>query len=425
MNARNVMALVAALGVWLVADALAQQTPEQGEAETVKVQAKQYKEIAPQYVYQAARENIQADVRFTDTYAERTVVPEGAQRVELGARLYFNVAAFRTGAELVCLLPLSAQEGLRTLLGISADRELTPQALNEPVALNRGQVISVEGTVLGTSAGTKYVVVDRMAPGELGPAEVRREVHLFWPTRAEPRIVTQTGASTFEFPCTHEDGAVDVVDISVETVTQSQLDARLAQRQSEREGRTEGRKTYGQYPAETVYRYAQEANPLNVDFSDTVARVVAAPLPRALQAADTFREGRPAQVPIATALRTESRTMVLIPQTWPTVIEQARAAVAGEPVRVRGTVIGPIGPYNCVLADSLTFPGRRSAQDGYWWVELDWAGMEVSPFFWDYGQYTLDYLPCQNVNGRRETLRVLISEFSQVRVPAGMPTPRQ
>jgi len=86
---------------------------------------------------------------------------------------------------------------------------------------------------------------------------------------------------------------------------------------------------------------------------------------------------------------------------------------------VRGTVVGVRGIYNCVLADSLSFPEQDTGgkTENSWWVSIEWKGVEQALDFWDYGQYSLGPLPCQNAKGQFEALNVLVSKFRQYQIP--------
>ena len=101
-------------------------------------------------------------------------------------------------------------------------------------------------------------------------------------------------------------------------------------------------------------------------------------------------------------------------------MQQTATLVPGEIVRVRGTIIGQRGVYNCVLVDFLSFPPQREeeGEDGKaWWVSVQWPGVQRPFVFWDYGQYRLGALPCANVEGRFESLNVLVSRFREFELP--------
>jgi hypothetical protein len=116
---------------------------------------------------------------------------------------------------------------------------------------------------------------------------------------------------------------------------------------------------------------------------------------------------------------------ILIPNTWPTVLQESATMIPGESVRVHGTTVGPRGIYNCVLVDFLSFPeqgqGAAGEQEKPWWISIEWKGIEQPFVFWDYGQYSLSPLPCQNAPGQYEALNVLVSQFRQYQVPVLQP----
>jgi len=413
--------LIAVLAVLLVCSAGPTAAQEEGAApRTIKVQVKRYKDLNVDAVYQAALRGIRVDVRFTDTFDRRLPVPRGMERVDVGAASYLTALAFRTGTELICLVPGANLATLGKLLGIPQGVPIGPAALELPLILNPGQEITIEGTILGTVGGFKYVLVDAVNLGAFPPVPSQREVHLFWPTQAEPRIITEPGSWTFQFPCTHAEGETDSVSVVVQELSARQLDAQLASLQAQLEGLPGGRKVYGKYTPRVVYRYAGDGEVIDVDFTDQVQDVVD-PLPPELASAPAIVGGVQVQVPIVRAFEMVNRPTILVPNSWPTLVQQAAGVVPGETVRVRGTVIGPRGVYNCVLVDFLSFPEQREeeeTEDGKaWWVRVEWPGIERPFVYWDYGQYSLGGLPCQNVEGRVESLNVLVSRFREYELP--------
>lgn len=385
---------------------------------TVEVQVKQYRDVDADSVYQAAQTGFRVDVRFKDTFVARIAVPRGLEQVSLGPISYPIALAFGTRTDLICLVPGSNLATLGQLLGVPSDVLLGPADLARPLVLNQGQQVTIEGTVLGTVRGQKYVLVESVIAGLGALPPARREVHLFWPSQAEPRIITEPGKQTFEFPCTRAAGKTDKLTVTVDELTPGQLDTQLAALEGMLEGISGGRKVYGQYDPRTVYRYAGAGQVIDVDFTDQVQNILEPP-PRSLASAPAIRMGFPGPVPIVRAFEMAGRPTILIPDTWPTVLQQSGTLIPGETVRVLGTTVGRRDAYSCVLVDFLLFPAQAGGADAEkpWWVSIQWEGVKQSFAVWDYGQYTLAALPCQNAPGQFEMLNVLVSQFRQYQVP--------
>ncbi len=419
MRARKLVAAVWGLLVCASAVAWAGEAAPAAapEMKTIKVQAKLYRDVDADSAYQAALMGIQADVRFRDTFDARVNVPAGMARITVGPANYLIVLAFHTRTDLICLVPASNLAEIGALLGLPSNVPLTPAALSLPMVLNAGQQIAIEGTVIGTVRGQRYVLADSVNTGTPARTPAQREVHLFWPSQPEPRIITQPGQQTYEFPCTHSHGKTDSVTVTVQAMTDDQLNAQLASLQGGLETGTDANKIYGQYSPRTVYGYAGSTRSINVDFTDQVQRVLD-PAPRELATATSLRLGLAAQLPIVRAFVMSGGPTLLIPDTWPTVLQESATMIPGEVVRVHGTTIGPRGVYNCVLVDYLTFPvqGEADQDSAPWWVSIQWEGVKQPYAFWDYGQYSL-VLPCQNEQGQDEALTVLVSRFREYQVP--------
>ena len=422
MRARRLVAAVAALLVCTSAGVRAGEAAAGAAAEpetkTIKVQAKLYRDVDADSVYQAALTGIQADVRFQDTFDARLDVPSGVQRLDLGAASYLIALAFRTRTDLLCLVPSSSPGVLGQLLGVPGNVPVGPAALSLPMVLNPGQQITIEGTVIGTVRGQRYVLVDSVNTGMPAQRPPEREVHLFWPGQAEPRIITQPGQQTFEFPCTHAKDKTDSATLTLQAMTADQLNVQLAALQGALETGINAPKVYGQYTARTVYRYAGSTQTINVDFTDQVQNVLDPP-PAQLASVTVLRGGLAAQVPVLRAFVMSGGPTILVPDTWPTVAQESATMIPGETIRVRGTTVGLRGIYNCVVVDSLTFPSQREGaeESAPWWVSIEWEGIKQPFVFWDYGQYSLAPLPCQNAKGQYEALNVLISQFREYKVP--------
>jgi hypothetical protein len=393
------------------------QAAEAGQ--TIKVLVKQYKGLEPSDVYRAAINGTQADVRFKDSFAGQTVVAGSLQRLPLRGRTYRIVLAFRTGNDLMCVVPLSNQAMLRKLLGLSTDWPITPAVLSREISLRRDQEITIEGTIVGTAVGEKVVLVDAVLTGNESRPQTRQEVHLIWPGE-ETVVLSAPGTQTLSFPCTREVGETVTLSVDVKSLTPERLLAELAAIQGRLEmGR--GTKVYRQFAPVVVYRYAGGSEPTNVDFNDKVAAIAAPPLPADLRSVMTWREGRRVRMPVSCGFRTEGGVTCLVPATAPTLCYQARGAVPGEPVLVRGTTIGQIGGRNCVLVDYLGFPNQGSGREGdSWLVTVGWPG-GPRMLYWYYGSYQLANLRCQYVAGAAESMRILIGEFMEIRVPETRP----
>ena len=324
---------------------------------TVEVQVKQYRDVDADSVYQAALTGFRVDVRFKDTFDAQLAVPRGLEQVSIGPISYPIALAFGTRTDLICLVPCTNLATISQLLGVPSDVLFGPVDLGRPMVLNQGQQITIEGTVLGTVRGQKYVLVESVITGLSSQPPARREVHLFWPTQAEPRIITEPGKQSFEFPCTHAANKTDKVTVTIYALAPAQLTAQLAALEGALEGVSGGFKNYGQYDPRTVYRYAGDGQVIDVDFTDQVQSILEPP-PAQLASAPTMRMGVPGQVPVVRAFEMAGRPTILISDTWPTVLQQSATLIPGEMVRVLGTTVGRRDAYSCVLVDFIIFPAQ-------------------------------------------------------------------
>ena len=389
----------------------------QGAAEApqvVKVLVKQYKTLSAANVYRAALAGAQANVRFGDAFGSRTVVPDALRRVELEGRAFLPVLAFRTQGDLVCLVARSNMSALRSLLGLPEDWPLSDTALGQALALNRGQRITVEGTVVGEVVGDKYVLADAVWTGEKPEADVQRELHLSWGNSGVTQTVTKPGAQVLQFPCSYKADESESMKVVVTEVDGPTLLAQLARIAAVQEGIRAAVKEYGQYQPEDVYRSAGDEGGVNVDFVDTVATVRRERLPEALSTVPALRAGRPVDLPVSQAFDTGSRITCLVPVTARNLSAQVVSALPGEKVRVRGTTVGRRGAANCVLVDYMGFlTGEETEPKATWLVSIDYVRVGTMTF-WDYGFYAMPDLPCQHVAGRYEVLRLLLGDFRTV-----------
>lgn len=414
MRKHACVALALSLVVGLVLSmAVARGQEEEPAVRRIKVPVKQYKPVTPGNVYRAAMAGTQASVRFRDAFTRAVSVPEGAAQVEVAGRTYNPLLAFRTAGDLICLIPATSPDAVRTVLGVPQGRPVPPAALERGMVLNDGQQITIEGTVVGTLAGAKYVLVDRVLLTPPTQPAGRRELHLLLPGQREPRVMSSPGSQTDEFPCSYVEDATETLTVTVEQKSDQELAADVARLTAQLEGLRSETKSYGQYSPGTVYRHAGATEGrVNVDFTDRVANVFSPPLPEGTSTASTGRRGVPTEVNVAYAFETEGRVTCLVPNTWPTLTEQARRLLPGEQVRVRGTTVGPAGPRNRVLVDMLSFP--EELDDTNWWVTLQLGEDGAPTILWDEGYYRLTSLPCRHAARRFEPVQVLVSRFRTV-----------
>ncbi len=417
MNPIRCAAMLALLVACAAAPAPAaeQQGPQ---TRTVKTPVKQYKALTPDGVYRAATEGIQANVRFRDSFSARVPVPDAMQEVRVGGRAYRVGLAFRTGSELICLVPSQNWLALGTLLG-------TPASLDWPIALRERQQIIIEGQVVGTEAGAKYVLTDAVHTGEAGGDSVRRELHVFLPGESQPRVIEQAGTHVLEFPCSWVEGQTEKLTVDARELGADQVAGRVAQFFGALEGLSGMAKSYGRFSPSGAYQHAGQTERVNVDFTDQVAEVIPAPLPEELSAALAVRQGYPTQVRVAYAFETAGRLTCLVPATFQTVYLQATRLLPGERVRVRGTTVGPRGARNCVLVDFLApmAPEGMEQEMAAWWVTLQLGESGSLRFVWDYGYYIFQNLPCQYAAGRTEPVTLWVTRVRTTEVPVQQPAP--
>ncbi len=412
--------LSAACGAALAFGTVAAQ--EAPAVAVIKERAKQYKVLAPADVYRLARDGVLANVRFRDTFGGGTAIPGAVRQVTLANVQYTTAAAFRTQGDIVCLLPFPPagmpgpnDDALRMLFGLSDRWPLTAGSLSGPMTLNEGQRLTIEGTIAGTAAGEKYLLVDALILGD-GPGPRRvRELQVFWLPRRPPQVLTEPGTHQLTFPCTHVEGQKEQASVRIDAVTPGAVRSELALRTGQREGRFAGAKIYGEYEAGVVYRHANNNNPVNVDFRDLVTLVPGAGLPREVSTAPGFRNGVAGAIPIRLAFTTQAGLTCLVPADMPTLIGRASTLLPGEEVRVRGTITGRAGQFVTVLVDYLGCPAQEeeAGDADVWVVTVTWPG-SAPRVFWDYGAYEVVGLPCRHAEGRFETMQVVLGEFTVI-----------
>jgi hypothetical protein len=408
--------VLAAVGI---AGAQQAAAPVMGE---VKVPVRQYKKLTPTAVYRAALDGVRADVSFRDSFADRMDVPPTLRSMGIRNANYAIVAAFRTEGGLLCLVPSASGQALRSLFRLSPNQEITPAVVGRPMAIDRGQQITIEGALAGTGANQKLVVVDSVFVYGSKDQEAQREVQLLWPGAEEALVITEPGTVTVPVPCTAQENRAVSLKVTVQAMTPDGLREYLAGTMAAMQGKPGAKKAYGQFDAETVYRHAAADNQVNVDFTDTVLGVFGDQLPRDLTTIPVVRNGRAVPAPTGYAFEVGTHLACLVPVDLPTPMARASSAMEGERIRIRGTTVGRRGGYSIVAVDSVSFPDQEAEadRDDVWLVTLEWPGTRPREF-WDYGLYRLVDLPCQSVPGRFETLQLMLGEFRTYEVP--LPTP--
>jgi hypothetical protein len=392
----------------------------------IKVPVRRYKELAPADVYRAALEGVQADVRFRDAFAGRTLVPAALAQFSVGGTAYAAAAAFRTQGDLVCLVPTSSTEALRTLFGVPAEWPLTSAVLNGPMALVNGQQFTVEGRVFGVAGGDKCFAVESLLPAGQLAQPVQEEVRIWWPGQPKASVVSSPGPFEFTFPCTNVAGKGETVKGSVVVLTPDAVRDELAKAAAAREGQPGQSKLYGVFAAGEVYRRAADGVQANVDFTDYVSQAPGFNVDAGLASVPALRQG--ARVPVRTgfALRTAADLTCLVPADLPALIARAASGLPGEQVRIRGTVVGRVAGRSVVLVDYIGFPAQEQTAAGRqsWEVVLEWPDVPTKTF-WDPGLYDVVDLPCRNAAGQFERVVVEIVEFRTVEMtlPPGAATP--
>jgi len=415
------LALMCALSV----AALAAQDPAgrpEGETEkvTVKVPVKDYKGLSPAAVYQAAADGIRADVHFVDGFAGRASVPDAVRREIIEHRPYRVVLAFRTRSRLVCLVPSSAEDAIRVLFGLPRNWPVNAAVLERQLQVASGQKLSVDGTVVGTSIGERYVLVDAVALGEKRAMGGKREVLLLWPGQQEPRSMAEPGTKTFSFPCHYAADSMAQVKVTVRQLDRRDLMRELALRAAQievRPGQPAEARQYGEFAPSAVYRLTDVHDRVHVDFTDAFARSIR--VRDDLSIVPGVRYGRVVRIPIGAAFRTKSQITCLVPAEWATPMVQAARTLGGEKVRIRGTVVGMLGAERCVVVDYLAFPDQEAVapHSDVWLTVVEWPSPRPHTLrLWDHGDYYVRDLPCLHAPGRREALRIVLRQYRKVEI---------
>ncbi len=395
MRAVTLAVAVVAVSVSVFA---AEETGE--KPQPVKVPIPPYRTLSARDAYRAAARGIQAPVRFRDTFREAFTVPTSLRQIELGGRTYLVTVAFRTSTDLVCLVPRSSLQALRVLFG---------PAGGPNIALGTGQQLVVEGRLLGERRGQKYVMVDAISTGSTIRTSTRRELRVYLPGKPTPAVLTGTGTETLRFPCTHKEDQMEALTVRVEPKSPADAAAAAARLAGEMEG-LGGPKSYGDYEPGTVYQRARERRRWNVQFTDRIIRIRrGADLPSGLAAVRLPRGNRTVRVPVAYAFETSQHVQCLVPNVWPTMVQQAERVLVGETVRVLGSTLPDA---EAVVVDYMGFPleGELTGRTGTWWVTLELGEDGARRAFWDVGRYAFPDLPCQYARGF-EPVRVVMEEY--------------
>jgi hypothetical protein len=394
---------------------LAAQEAAPVAAGEVIVPVKAYKSLDPPAVYRAALYGITADVRFEDAYSRRMPVPNGFAQVQVNDFTYGIVAAFRTRGDILCLVPDTSTEALSALFAVPYGALLTPAVLQQPMVLNDGQKLIVEGTILGEIGANKAVVADAVIVGQDPRPRPFHGLQVLWPGAQAPEFITEAGEHELDVPSSVMEGQSVTADIEILEMTKRQLLAELAERAAQREGVPEARKVYGEYDAGLVYRHATENNSITVDFTDRINRVIGFRVPNAISTVPAARGGVVVDLGVGYAFTTEAGLTCLVGADQPVLTARAATALPGEKVRVRGNVIGRTGAYCLVLADYIGFPEQEAltGEDMVWVAVLSWPGT-YPRVFWTGGTYTLVDLPSPHAIGRFERLQVTLGEFRRL-----------
>jgi len=380
----------------------------QGEAvepltEIRRIVLKRYVELAPLVVWRAADADARADVRFEDTFDRAGPARGVLERVRLGPRAYRIVLVALTESRLTCLVPAGQSDTIKKVLN-----------------LNRGQEITVEGTVVGRIGAHRAVLVDRILTGHDERSQVEHELVFRWPGQrgALPKLITKPGDYSVEYPCRHKKGEVERATVLVEQLPRKWFLAELERRRAAEAAAQEGEepqegeapeKRYDTYRPEAVYRHAADGSILNVRFTDRVkGRAVgvprAVPVPR----------GR--AVRVGYAFDTYVGLTCIVPAQDAPLVELAARLIPGQDVEIKGTILPPVGAFKGVLVDELVLQGLEGPTEtpDVWVVRVFW-GEEEPRMFYEVGTYPLQF-PCQFVEGRAE---MLVAELREVRVIKG------
>ena len=383
-----------------------EMSPEQTEIRRITV--KRYAEVAPTVVSRLVREGKNDDVRFSDSVTARARASSSVRRVSIGERNYRIAFMFRTSQGLVCLVPAEQQD---TITKVRNFRE--------------EQVVTVEGTVLGTIGTWRTVVVDRVLTGEGEKSEIEYELEFSWPRYrgAEPQTINEPGEHTVTFPCRYDREEQETATILVERLGRKEFEERLrearrkteeAERQEEEEQEQEQekegeKKEYNTFAAQTVYRRINDEEIINVRFRERVKDASA-------RRPDSMPVPGGGRVRVGAAFETYLGITCFVPADKEDLVRRANQLVEGQSVEIRGTTLPRRGIYRPVVVDKLIPAGGAQREDEMpyiWLVRVFW-GDEKPRVFYRTGLYHLDF-PCTHVDGRVERLDARLREVRVIK----------
>jgi len=395
--------------------------PPKMEKVIVKETVKPYRALSSAVVYSLAGDKDRVEVQFEDVFASRLKRGDGPKSVKIDGVRYEPVLVLRGRSRVICLVDATRQPLLRQLLGLPARWPLSKEALRREVIFKEGQKIAVRGTTVGMHDGKRCVLVHALSAEVEKPAAVLREVQVLWPGLKEPVAMSKTG--TQKFACRYVKDKEAKVEVSIRPMSRAELLADTALRLGKLEvapGKPAEPRKYVQFATADVRVQTRDEQSLDrpsyVDFTDVVKRPVK--IDKTLRSVRIIRHGKRGKLEIGAALETHGGITCLIPSESDMMLMQVEGALAGENLRVRGTVIGTLGGERCVLVDSLSFPDqeRMSPYPDVWLVTVTWPSPEPRTLrIWDFGQRDLT-VPCLHARGRSEKLRIVLRQYREVEV---------
>jgi hypothetical protein len=372
------------------------------EAQPVRVPMQPYRTLPAMAVYRAAGEGIQAPVRFRDTYSGSFSVADSLPDLDLGGRTYQTAVAFRTGANLICLVPRSNAEALRVIFGSGGAQR--------PV-VGAGQQLVIEGRLPGGRRLQRYVLVDALSTGRTIRANTRRELRVSLPGKQTAALIQDPGTQTLRFPCSHQEGQMEALEVTVNPMSAQAALVAAAELAGQFHG-LDGAKVYGDYGPGTVYRNLRDPGVLNVRFTDDVIRVGRRLVPSGLRSVRLPVGNRTVRVPIAYAFETSQHLLCLVPDVWPTLVQQANRLLSGEVVRVQGSTLADA---EAVVVDYMDFPleWEIAGESSNWWVTLQLGEEGSRRVFWDVGSYAFPEMRCRYAQGY-EPIRAVMAQYRLV-----------
>ncbi|MFW6182128.1 MAG: hypothetical protein ACOC8N_10285, partial [Spirochaetota bacterium] len=367
--------------------------PEEGVR---RLEVKRYAEISPDLVWRVADHDRNFDVRFSDGIDSRQRAGGGLRTVTVRGRRYRIAVMFRTEGDLTCLVPAGHQDTIEKLGG-----------------LRRGQIISVEGTTVGTRGTMRLVLVDRLLTGQGESSSIKHQLIVGWPDsprRARPKVIRGPGEYNLEFPCRYRKEETESVVLMVDAMPREEFERIMARRERQEEGegaRAERSRRYSLLPPEKVYRHIQSGNRFSVRFKDQV-KAVTARVPR------TIDVSRGREVRLGGAVETYTGLLCLIRAEDRRLLRSARNLVQGLDITVKGTTLPARGGMKPVLVDEIEFPWVMYESPNVWLVKIFW-GDQQPRMLYRVGTYRLQF-PCRHAENRAELLAL---ELREVRIIKG------